>query len=381
MNKPKYLLLCCFCLSLIIAAGSDTYAFYSAESSLAANSFSLSKIYSVEFDPGEGNGTMPSISIASTGTAFLPRCSFTKEGYHFKCWRNESNRDMIPDTAGGDTLISSDTQIKLTALWTPNTYTVHFEDDKATDTGTLPADISCSYGISVSMPAYTADYPDHLFLGWSLEADGTGRLLSPLAPIYNLSSENEATVTLYAVWEDESDGIIETGWNKALDSDADGNGIPDRNELNPGDKCLKDPSVKNHSSKSVYAYMTVSVPTVEAGLSSDSSAGLCDIAELDITPHWKLIKSYPAGSDSQKSQYIYRYDKPLKAHGSTEANPYHSLRHADRSTDLMSGFQIKAFSSCPDISDSIDIDALLIEACISEAEADEAAAKEFHLGG
>ena len=347
---------------------------------MAVNSFSLSKIYSVEFDPGEGNGTMPDISIASTGTAFLPHCSFTKEGYHFKCWRNEGNRNMIPDTAGGDTLISSDTHIKLTALWTPNTYTVHFEDSKATG-GTLPSDISCSYDSSVATPSYTADYPDHLFLGWSPEADGTGRLLSPLAPIYNLSSENEATVTLYAVWEDESDGIIETGWNKALDSDTDDNGIPDRNELKPGDKCLKDPSVKNHSERSVYAYMTVSIPTVEARLSADSSAVLYDIADPDITPHWKLIKSYPAGTDAQKSQYIYRNDKPLKAHGSTEANPYHSLRHADRSTDLMSGFRIKAFTSCPDISDSIDIDALLIEACISEAQADEAAVKEFYTGG
>lgn len=364
---------------LIIAAVSNAYAFYSAESAIAVNSFSLSKIYRVDFDPGEGTGSMPGISIASTGTDLLPRCGYTKEGYHFKCWRNEANRDMIPDASGGDALISNDTHIKLTALWTPNTYTVHFEDDEAD--GALPADISCSYDSSVSIPAYAADYPDHLFLGWSLDADGKGRILSPSSPIYNLSSENEATVTLYAVWEDESDGIIETGWNKAVDTDADGNGTPDRNELKPGDKCLKDPSVKNHSSKTVYAYLTVSIPTVEAVSGSDGSVKLCDVAELNITPYWTPIKSYPAQSDSQKSKYIYRYDKPLKAHGSTEANPYHPLRHADRSMDLMSGFSIKAFDSCPDLSASIDIDALLIEACISEEEADEAAVKEFYPGG
>ena len=54
---------------LIIAAVSNAYAFYSAESAIAVNSFSLSKIYRVDFDPGEGTGSMPGISIASTGPA------------------------------------------------------------------------------------------------------------------------------------------------------------------------------------------------------------------------------------------------------------------------------------------------------------------------
>ncbi len=349
----------------------DAFAFYRAQSETIGNAFGLSRILYITLDPGSGTGTSSGISLALNDAAVLPDNRFTKKGYHFNGWGTSQDGSVISDASALSGLAGDATELTLYALWAPNCYTVSFKDNVVS--GTVPDAVSCTYDTASALPSYSAVSDDMLFLGWNTKADGSGSTLSPAASIYNLTDADGVVVTLYAVWEDESGGLIETNWTKQLDADKDDNGTADRLELKPGSTTIKDPSVKNLTDKDCYAYIAVSVPSVSACLSGETTKSVHDIAVLNITPHWKLISSEPAASASESSVYIYRYDTVLKAHGSSAISSNHTLRHADRSTDLMTGFTIQDFSTYPAINDSIDVEALLIEAVVAESEADKLA--------
>lgn len=349
----------------------DSFAFYTARSGTVSNAFNLSRVVYLSFNPGSGSGSMPELSLTLNDKAKLPDNEFTKTGYHFAGWSLASGSAVLSDAEDLQSLAASDTQLTLYASWSPNSYTVNFVDNVSD--GTVPKDLTCTYDKASSLPAYNAVKDDMLFIGWSPTSDGSDTILSPSGSIYNLCKDNGGRITLYAQWEDESAGLIETDWNRLLDTDSDNNGTLDRLELKSNSKVIKDPSVKNLTDAACYAYIAVRIPAVSARLSGADSTSVHDIALLNTNSHWKLIKSQISSSASAKSLYIYRYDTVLKAHGSTELSPNHTLRHADRSTDLMNSFTIQNFAVCPAISNSIDVSAVLIEAIVTESEADELA--------
>lgn len=374
MYRPKRLFLLLAAFSFIFLGSLSSYAYYSSEYSAVKNSFSISRILYLSFDSGGGNGTMDRQSLPLTADSVLPSCKFTKTGYKFKGWSTASGGAVLADTSALNKASGSSTALTLYAGWSPISYTVSFKDN--TGSGTLPKSMSCGYDTGYDIPVYsTAASEDTLFTGWSTAADGTAAILSPSSRIYNLSTSDGAVVTLYAQWEDESSDIIEPNWDRRLELDSNNNGTADRLELKSGGTCIKDPSVKNHTSKDCYGYVMISVPTVSARRSGDSSAKVYDLAVPDITSHWKLVSSSVSNSTDTKSVYIYRYDTVLKAHGSTALSANHSLRHADRSTDIMNSFHIPAFSSCPSVSASLDLKAAFIEASVDTSEADALAKK------
>lgn len=226
--------------------------------------------------------------------------------------------------------------------------------------------------------AFTWD--EHVFLSWNTRADGRGTSISDGAGAEDLPGDS-SSVTLYAQWEEETGMIIETKWNRNADIDDDGNGTADVMELKPSDTAVKDPSVKNHTDKSCYAYILASVPTVNAVLAKGSGTAVYDAAVLDITSHWKLISSSVSSNTGSKSKYVYRYDTALSAYGTADKNPYQSARRADRTTDLMTGFTVRGFTDIDDFSGSIDINAVLIESAVAESEADTLALEAFRSNG
>lgn len=353
------------------AMAADSFAFYYAQSVAISNAFNISPVLYISLDPGSGSGSTTELSLVLNDETVLPDNNFSKTGYHFKGWSLASDGLVLSDASALLTESGMQTSLTLYAQWAPNSYTVSFQDN--TVNGTLPESLSCTYDTVAALPAYNAAADDMLFIGWSTSADGTDTIISPTASLYNLSDEDGSSVTLYAQWEDESAGLIETNWNKHLDKDSNNNGTPDRLELKSNASIIKDPSVKNLTEEDCYAYISVSVPAVLATLLGESSAAVHDIAVLNITPHWQLVSSRISTAAADSSLYIYRYDTVLKAHGSTSLSSNHPLRHADRSTDLMSSFCIQDFAACPATAASIDVEALLVEAIITENEADELA--------
>ncbi len=85
-------------------------------------------------------------------------------------------------------------------------YTVKF--DKNGGEGKLPADITATVGEEFTLPATELTKTGYDFKGWCATANGTGTTYEAGAKVKDLSTENGATVTLYAKWIKEGDYII-----------------------------------------------------------------------------------------------------------------------------------------------------------------------------
>ena len=86
--------------------------------------------------------------------------------------------------------------VTLTAQWTANTYTIAFNANAGT--GTMNS-VTARYGQTVTLPANTYTRTGYSFTGWAKSAGGT-KVYNDSAQVSNLSSSNNATVTLYACW-------------------------------------------------------------------------------------------------------------------------------------------------------------------------------------
>ena len=145
-------------------------------------------ILTLELDGGSGIATSVSGKYGSSisiNTSFL-----TKDGYAFSEWS-----PSLPST-----FTENSTH---TAIWSANTYTLSFNKNNDSATGTMQ-DMSITYGESVVLTSCTYECSGYHFGGWAISADG------------NVSYADEATfligtsdITLYAVWvENGSHAIV-----------------------------------------------------------------------------------------------------------------------------------------------------------------------------
>ena len=90
--------------------------------------------------------------------------------------------------------------VTVSAVVTIHTYKVHYDKNSEDATGTMD-DQDFTYGVSQQLRAnsFTAPTGYH-FTGWNTAADGSGTGYDDVQSVQNLTSENNATVTLYAQW-------------------------------------------------------------------------------------------------------------------------------------------------------------------------------------
>ena len=240
--------------------------------------------------------------------------------------------------------------------------------------------VSIARGSGTGLPENQFVQEGCSFAGWNTRADGGGRELADGGDPDALGGTATAIV-LYAQWEDESGSLPEPKWDRRREMDRDNSGTPDRLELHAGDTVVKDPSVRNSTDREVYGYLLVSVPVVRARLAGESSFGVYDAASLQTTSRWTLVDSRVSADPAVKSRYLYRYEAVLQPQGSSQANPYHASRKADRSTDLMTGFSLRDFAECPALSSSLDVRGVFADAGVSVQEADAAAIAALQASG
>ena len=150
--------------------------------------------YTVNFDAGEG------IELASKQVTYnstygeLP--TPTKVGYTFGGWYTGTN--------GTGTKIESTSTVEITenitlhAKLIANSYTIAFNINGGTS-GTMSS-ITTHVDENVTLPANTFKKTSYIFVGWNTKADGTGTNYIDGEVVKNLTTENGATVTLYAQW-------------------------------------------------------------------------------------------------------------------------------------------------------------------------------------
>jgi uncharacterized repeat protein (TIGR02543 family) len=138
-------------------------------------------------------------------------------GYHFVRWYDYTNYDYTnKQDVSTDATLTAD-QIKaqayngsiykttaFVAYFEANTYTVEFNANNGTGTKVIQ---KFKYGTAETLTANAFTYENHIFVGWATEAGGAA-VYSNAQSVENLTSANNGTVKLYAVWADNSDVVL-----------------------------------------------------------------------------------------------------------------------------------------------------------------------------
>ena len=113
-----------------------------------------------------------------------------KEGYIFGGWR------YLDEPFNFNSYILSD--VELVTTWTPITYTIAFDKNAEDATGTMES-IPCTYDNEYPLTLNGFTRENYTFEGWATSADGEV-VYTDEENVTNLTTTNENTVTLYAVW-------------------------------------------------------------------------------------------------------------------------------------------------------------------------------------
>ena len=147
--------------------------------------------FTVTLNANGGTGSPASVETDTEGTAVLPTIGFTKEGYTFKGWAD----DALSTTAQYTDSITVNNDKEIFAVWNENHYTVVFDTKGGSNSKESK---TYKYTDTVDL-SYNGTKTGYTFEGWS-EIDG-----GPItAKQSGFSTEDGATVTLYAVWRENS---------------------------------------------------------------------------------------------------------------------------------------------------------------------------------
>ena len=150
--------------------------------------------------------------------ATLPTAAdITKTGYTFGGWYDNEQCTGTAVTAISTTDFGNKTYY---AKWTANTYTVKFDKNAETATGSM-TDQSFVYDVTKKLKVNTYKNIGYRFTGWNTNAAGTGTGYADKASVSNLSTAPDGEVTLYAQWEKETYSISFTSGTEGYTVSAD----------------------------------------------------------------------------------------------------------------------------------------------------------------
>ena len=157
-------------------------------------------IYQVEFHSNGGSGTMSKQTFTYGESQKLLSNTFTRVGYTFNGWNtksdgsgtNYSNQQSVSNL----TNINNDV-VHLYAKWKVNSYQVVFNSNGGV--GTM-SNQSFNYGESKRLTLNGFTRSNYIFNYWNTKSDGTGVTYQDNQVVSNLTSTNNGTVTLYAIW-------------------------------------------------------------------------------------------------------------------------------------------------------------------------------------
>ena len=156
--------------------------------------------YQVKYNANGGEGTMENQEVLYGETVDLTPCSFTYAGRTFNGWNSEEDGSGINYTDGGsitNLTEEDDTVINLYAQWQINVFTVSYNANGGQ--GVMTNQLF-TYDIEQKLATLGFSRNGYTFAGWNTAQDGTGTTYTADQKVKNLSDENQATVTLYAMW-------------------------------------------------------------------------------------------------------------------------------------------------------------------------------------
>ncbi len=137
------------------------------------------------------------VQVVTPNTPFtLNEVMFLRPGYNFIGWNTNSNGSgtSYPDKAPISGIVEA---LSLYAQWSPITYNVHF--DKNGGISSMD-DQSFTYDVSKKLSKNTFTKTGYRFTGWNTNSNGSGLSYTDEQMVSNLTSVDNATITLYAQW-------------------------------------------------------------------------------------------------------------------------------------------------------------------------------------
>lgn len=160
--------------------------------------------YDISFNANakDATGATPSMHMSYDETRNLTKNGFSRTGYIFSGWRLSdavSGTEYADGASVANLSSESNGSVTLYAQWTPISYRIRFDGNKADATGTTP-EMSMRYGETKTLSPNGFSSPSAKWTGWNASADGTGISYSNGQGVKNLTAEDGGTVTLYAQW-------------------------------------------------------------------------------------------------------------------------------------------------------------------------------------
>lgn len=161
------------------------------------------KQYEVKYNGnGSTSGTMSNSTHKYDEPKALSENQFTKTGYQFSNWNTKADGTGIPYTDEQSVTNLTDINgavVNLYARWTPNTYTIKYNGNGATS-GSV-SNSTHTYDTAKNLNENKYVRTGHTFIGWNTKADGSGITYTNRKSVKNLTTENDATINLYAIWD------------------------------------------------------------------------------------------------------------------------------------------------------------------------------------
>lgn len=150
--------------------------------------------YDISFNANakDATGATPSMHMSYGETRNLTKNGFSRTGYIFSGWRlsDAVSGTEYADGASVSNLSSeSNGSVTLYAQWTPISYRIRFDGNKADATGTTP-EMSMRYGETKTLSPNGFSSTSAKWTGWNASADGTGSSYSNGQDVRNLTAED-----------------------------------------------------------------------------------------------------------------------------------------------------------------------------------------------
>ena len=154
--------------------------------------------FEVTYNKNLGSGTMNPDTITYKQTFTPKENEFTRTGYHFINWNESSDGKGNSWNSGIGQAYNYLDDMTLYAQWEPNKYTVNYNGNGHTSGATNST--SHTYNLNSSLASNEFSKTGHTFEYWCVNADDYGNYYYENAYVKNLTSINNDTVTLYAIW-------------------------------------------------------------------------------------------------------------------------------------------------------------------------------------
>ena len=144
--------------------------------------------YTVTFNTN-GGSEISNITVTENNPVTKPN-NPTRTGYSFDDW--------LLDGVSYNFSIPVITNITLNATWIPNKYIISYHVNADNGEGDMEI-TTCQYDKECALNSNNYTRENYTFMGWSTSSDGTVTYTNS-SQVLNLTSNNNETVMLYAIW-------------------------------------------------------------------------------------------------------------------------------------------------------------------------------------